>query len=567
MIRMNNISNNGVIVSKVVTCLDDTIKQAALEKYDEYRKSGVCLSAYDDKIWALTNHRDKYYFTFSFQEVSLSGLFVKSHMSYDKFIDYLKVYVVLLIGRCSLDFLREFISFTIKETLSSEFYSKGVDIAYKDNASLISYYYELVKLISPESVEYLEVLTKAKINAVRTKKDSKNNDQPCMLAEFQSYFLFDECITKYWFNAPTESKYFYFPLLLFWELTTILPLRVMEFCLTPFDCLSTKDGNYYITIRRTTLKGNNGSYRVIKHYYEIERDYKLYTYQINSKLYDLFNEYAHASSGFHRNYNLLFSLDFMQKYNPSLHKRDYDEDSIFDVEALNKLLSAFYNNVLIKEYGLSLVTETDLKERYVGMNDDSYGILTGEIMKIQAKHTRHLAMINLVYNGCNPIIIKEFAGQADERISANYYGNVAKAARCITKILYDQSKGRDIQKKILSSYSRSPLSLFIDESSEYVPLDIGKCYSDRFIKDDYSDCEKCGLECTSCEFFIPDRNADIRLNEDDIDEEMRLISTIIKRDDIDLKLTEYQTKYHNFQQKLGRYIEQTRRDLDNGSEV
>ncbi len=566
MIRLNNYLNNGVNISKMVTSLDDTIKQEALKHYNEYLTRERCKSAYDNNTWTFTNGRGTFNLNFSYQEASLCELCNNKGISYTNFIDSLKACSALCLGTCSLEFIRLFISFTIKETLSSEFYSKAVDIAYK-NASLISYYYEFVKLISPESVEYLEVLTKAKINAVRTRKDNKGNDQPCMLAEYQSYFLFDEYITNYWISAPTESKYFYFPLLMFWKLTTILPLRVMEFCLTPFDCLSTKDGNYYITIRRTTLKGNNGSKKVIKHYYEIEKDYQLHTYQINRELYDLFNEYAHVSSGYHRNYKLLFSLDFMQMYNPSLHKRDYDKDSIFDDEALNKILSAFYNNVLITEYGLNLVTETDLKERYVGMNDDSYGILTGEIMKIQAKHTRHLAMINLVYNGCNPMIVKEFAGHADERISANYYGNVTKTARCITKILYDKSKGRDIQKKILSSYTRSPLSLFIDESREYAPLDIGKCYSSRFIKDDYSDCEKFGFECTSCEFFIPDRNADIRLKEDDIDEEMRLISTIIKRDDIDQKLTEYQAKYQSFQQKLGRYIEQTRRALENGSEV
>lgn len=253
----------------------------------------------------------------------------------------------------------------------------------------------------------------------------------------------------------------------------------------------------------------------------------------------------------------------MQKYNPSKQKRDYDQDSIFDVEALNKLLFDFYRNILVDEYELNIVTETSLRERYVGMNDDSYGILPGEIMKIQAKHTRHLSMINLVYNGCNPMIIKEFAGHADERISANYYGNVTKTAKCITKILFDRYKAKDIKKKILHSYSRSPLSLFIDESGDYTPLDQGKCYSERFLKDDYSDCNNCGYDCSTCEFFIPDSNADIRIEADEIDEEMRLISTIIKRDDIDQKLTEYQTKYHSFQQKLGRYIEQTRRDLEN----
>ena len=564
---LNNDSNNGVNIRKVITNLDDKIKQEALNHYYGYQTRETCLSVFDNNIWKFTNGREKYNLNFSFQEASLCELCNKKEISYSNFIDSLKVFTALLLGRCSLEFLRVFISFTLKETLSSEFYSKRVALSHKDNVSLISYYSEFVNLISSDSVEYLEELKKAKINAARTNKDSKSNDQPCMLAEFQSYFLFDDYITKYWISAPSESKYFYYPLFIFWKLTTILPLRVMEFCLTPFDCLSTKDGNYYMTIRRTTLKGNNGSKKIIKHYYEIERDYKLYTYQINSQLYDLINEYVQVSLDSHRNNNLLFSLEFMQMYNPSQHKKDYDIDSIFDVEALNKLLSAFYNNVLVKEYGLSLVTEADLKERYVGMSDDSYGILTGEIMKIQAKHTRHLAMINLVYNGCNPMIVKEFAGHANERISANYYGNVTKTARCITKILYDKSKGREIQKKILSSYSRSPLSMFIDESSEYAPLDIGKCYSPRFNKDDFSDCNKCGFECTSCEFFVPNRNADIRLNEDDIDEEMRLISTIIKRDDIDHKLTEYQAKYQKFQQKLGRYIEQTRRDLENGSKV
>ncbi len=567
MIRLNSISNSGVNVSRMVTCLDDSIKQEALKKYDEYRSSGVCLSNYEDKIWALTNDRDKYYFNFGFQEESLCKLCIKAKQSYFDFIDALKVYVILLFSRSSLDFLREFISFTIKETLSSEFYTNCSGLKYKDNASLISYYSEFVNLISSDSADYQELLKAAKINAIRSKSNSNNKDQPCMLAEFQSYFLFDELITKYWVSAPKDSRYYYFPLFMFWKLTTILPLRVMEFCVTPFDCLSTKDGNYYITIRRTTLKGNNGSKRVKKHHYNIEEDYQTYKYQVNRELYELFNEYAQVSSGFHRNHNLLFSLDFMQKYNPSKHKRDYDKDSIFDVEALNKLLFDFYRDILINEYGLIIVNETSLRERYVGMNDDSYGILPGEIMKIQAKHTRHLSMINLVYNGCNPMIIKEFAGQADERISANYYGNVTKTAKCITKILYDKYKSKDIKKKILHSYSRSPLSLFIDESGDYTPLDQGKCYSERFLKDDYSDCNNCGYDCSTCEFFIPDSNADIRIKADDIDEEMRLISTIIKRDDIDQKLTEYQTKYHSFQQKLGKYIDQTRRNLENGSQV
>ena len=340
----------------------------------------------------------------------------------------------------------------------------------------------------------------------------------------------------------------------------------MEFCVIPFDCIKIQDEKYFLTIRRTKLKGSNGSHIVLKHRYSINKDFDTYTYQINRDLFDLFAGYKELSINYHRNYDLLFSLDFMQAFNTSSHKKDYNKESIFDVEALNKLLNDFYNEILIKNYKLSIVDESDLMERYCN-SSNSYELAPGEIMKIKAKHTRHLAMINLVYNGCSPMAVKECADHASEATSAHYYGNGSKTVRCITKILYDKGKKNNLNTLAIRPIIRSSLSLFVDESDRYIALDDGKCYSKQFLNDDYSDCIKCGYSCIDCQYYIPEHNDGLSIDDERIDEEMRLLSIILRREDITEKLEEYQHQYSMIQKNLAKYINNIWRKLENGQTI
>ena len=51
------------------------------------------------------------------------------------------------------------------------------------------------------------------------------------------------------------------------------------------------------------------------------------------------------------------------------------------------------------------------------MRDESYPIHLGD--------TRHLAMINLIMRGANPMTIKDFAGHTNATTSAHYYSNIS----------------------------------------------------------------------------------------------------------------------------------------------
>lgn len=68
-------------------------------------------------------------------------------------------------------------------------------------------------------------------NLQKSKKQRK-------LAQFQSYFAFNDILTDYWSTQmPKEERLFYFPLYLWWQITAIVPLRPREFLLTQRNCL------------------------------------------------------------------------------------------------------------------------------------------------------------------------------------------------------------------------------------------------------------------------------------------------------------------------------------------
>ena len=91
---------------------------------------------------------------------------------------------------------------------------------------------------------------------LNTKKQRK-------LAQFQSYFLFNDILNDYWVKPLSdEERLFYYPLYLWWQITAVVPLRPREFLLTQRNCLTEKDGKYYLTLRRNNLKEKTREYPI-----------------------------------------------------------------------------------------------------------------------------------------------------------------------------------------------------------------------------------------------------------------------------------------------------------------
>ena len=89
----------------------------------------------------------------------------------------------------------------------------------------------------------------------------------------------------------------------------------------------------------------------------------------------------------------------------------------------------------------------------------------------------------------------------------------------------------------------------------------------QFLNDDYSDCIKCGYSCIDCQYYIPEHNDGLSIDDERIDEEMRLLSIILRREDITEKLEEYQHQYSMIQKNLAKYINNIWRKLENGQTI
>ena len=551
----------GFIIKETIEELDDGIVNEALIKFDDMKNKGVILDGdFESSIWIMFDEKKKYKLDFSRNKDSIVHIMNDKCLSVDELINKLKVFVVLRLGTTSLVVLKEFVGFTLDEIMNSNYLMDCKIKPTMGGISNISYYIEFVRLIEPSNMEYIkkceEVLATSKALNAKAKKEKKH---PCTLNEFQSYFKFDESLRSWWSTCDEKQKKYYYPLYLFWIITTILPLRVTEFCVTPYECIRKDETNRcFLTIRRTRLKGQNPENLKI-HYYTIEDDYKKSEYEIPEWLYEEIKQYREMTNEYKNEFSLLLNLEYALLNRMSDERMKF-KPVIFDAACLNVMIGDFYKEVIVKSY--DLVDETTLMSRYLDKEFGSYEMKDYEMMKVLPKHTRHIAMINLILRGCNPVMIKEFAGHSSNTTSSNYYANMSNVVRCKTKMIHDKLKKSDNEVVINEI---NPLSLIIDESSPYIQMDKGRCYSNNFVNGIVSDCSYCGGNCMNCRYFIPEKKDNVK-NEDTspLDEELRYLYKMLASEDIEDKLIEYQVRMQQLETQLTNYSERLFRSYVRG---
>lgn len=520
---------------------DPKILTLAEKKYEKTIKEGQLLAAYEDREWKFYNEgRGEKSVRFDFEEKKIRKKLTDE--GYEQFIGDVKTLVLLRHGKCSLQVLARAARYIQLEMAYSGFKQGGCRSEATDHGQLIRYLIFFLKATDWGTKEYLEESETvfAAICSENAKKRKENN-HPVLLNEFVSYFEFERILNKSWKHTMTDiQRGYYYPLELYWKITTVLPMRVMEFCVTPYDCLAIRDGRYYMTIRRTHLKGNTNDEKI--HFYRIDKDYTKYQYEIPKWLYDLVDGYRKASKDFHHPYDLLFSVEYFcsLKYKKRFAR---SEDSTFDVGRLNNLLNEFYAEFVMEQEDMIIVTEEELLERYFDEEDGSYKMYPGEIMMMQLRHTRHLAMINIIRWGCNPMLIKSFAGHTSAAEDANYYANTGKFVRCATKIAFEKTKGPAKDKVIDELMTRNNNMQVFNMGKPGVRVDGGICHSSEFAHGDYSACLKCDGKCRICRHYSPDKKEDkLQEEEKKIDEAGLELVKMLRSEDIEARIEEFQQK-------------------------
>lgn len=251
--------------------------------------------------------------------------------------------------------------------------------------------------------EYLEELDDNLDNYLNlAKKVSKKisiEDKPRNLPKSKDITAFSYYIEKFFNeNKDLDLEIFYYPILIWWKVTNVIPMRISELCkkLTR-DCLIYEDERIFLKIDRVKKKRDTR-----RHHLPI-----LDKIEINSETADMIEHYIKLTEHFGKT-NTLFSYRAYNKIKSILNKK-YENISIktttnrknnednFSHTIFDTLLDSFYDYVIKNLYKDSMI-ET----------------------RVKPTDTRHFAFFSLMLQGLSPIEIALLGGHTTIKAQENY---------------------------------------------------------------------------------------------------------------------------------------------------
>ncbi|MGQ7467420.1 hypothetical protein ACTGXX_00345 [Streptococcus suis] len=529
---------------KSITEIDQVMVDKAHVYFKDYYEKDIILTPdFESGKWLLTNEYANVNFLFNVNRFQYERYFESLiGLTYHSFIEYLKSYVVLSMDQHVLTALQTFLR-DVKRLVKSakqDIVSDMVNIKLSAPNLCFDFFASLPCVEDSQMTQFLEQLDY--VIALQYQSKSKQQRQ---LAQFQSYFAFNDILTDYWSQPlPEAERLFYYPIYLWWQITAVVPLRPREFLLTQRDCLSEKNGKYFLTLRRNNLKGRE---KTISH--KISEDYYLTTYEIPNNLAQSIQHYLNLTQDLESTkLNTLFVTDtHYQRWN----RKTGIKNRFLTYQNINTILKYFFNEIIEEKYGYQV--------HYI---DPISRLEDKEINFIHIGDTRHIAMINLIAEGASPVTAMLLAGHDNVTTSSHYFSNLSQFIECRSYQVYRKLTSSQTSYEISKSQPRYTVG------KAFVQLENkGRCYSPRFAAGDYSDCLKVISNhaelgaCTSCSFYRKagkDYFSMDKTYKKSVDQEALIVDEAVKRvrqgkgniEDIGEALLKLSSVSHSYQEYL-----------------
>lgn len=474
----------------------DYLKKEDLDKcigvFNTFKTIGIIYNNnFDEDVWQVTDEYQKMSFDFVLDEISIKNSKVFSSFTSRDLTNYLKMHVIQLFGNYVImsiqNFLREL------KTVIKEYDGRRINTSLKlQKSNMVYNFCEQLNLNETREVNRLFI----ELDLASERTEYKKGINRRSLSTFQSYFKFDELLDTFWNdNLDDKQRTFYYPLYLWWKVTTILPLRPREFLLIPRDCFRDTQNDNLMTFRRTKLKGGHEDVG-----YSINNDYEFHSYDVGPVLANEIKDYLRFTEDLQDNsLSTLFRADDHYEY---FGKSKRYDSRFFTYANMRYCLRRFYHDVLFNEYGYRIISTLESET-----NDDEteyYSLDVNDIEYINLGDTRHIAMINIVASGSTPSTAMMLAGHANIDISSHYFSNISTLVECKTYHNYKNSIEPNKGNYEIGVNNANTFSM----SAKYVQLEgTGRCYSEQFINGEFSDCLKVASNtgeignCEDCDFF------------------------------------------------------------------
>lgn len=371
--------------------------------FEDYKQRGVILNdSFDDPVWRLSSQVKNVGLTLlTFEDGYPKKVAGWIGCDYRCYQDCVKAYISFMLGEMGLSALQEL------SRLFNRIATMNSREAIQSTAN-INHIAALLQIIPGGCEERDYVIQELEDRQERSTWKSGNCKQR-HIEDFKTYLRFHDVLSDFWKIADANQKLFYFPLYFWWNLTTILPLRPMEFLLTPRDCLKTRNSNNILTIRRTRLKGG-----FQKIGYRIDEDYELKEYAIHDALAHELRAYLDATAKMRA--TSIGTLFLQEPHYHYFQSGTHFYDGYYSYVSMNTCLRYFYKENIEPKYS--------------------------DISRIHLGDTRHLAMASLIISGGSPVICRELAGHSNIDISSHYYSNISYLVECATLERYRKTKGK-----------------------------------------------------------------------------------------------------------------------------
>lgn len=384
--------------------------------FGELKKEGAFLNdSYDDDLWICFEDKDSPTKRLSFTDMK----------EYPEIVPVVKNYLLIKL------YLQKSSLLTVtKRHLHIRHFMKDTGFMNPDNVKdyqmLLSTWDKNKKreIIAIKEFLLFSNLDHAELYYDLIKNIRREEDNFRELPNFQGILTFDCIVKDYWDKIQdSEDRYRLFPVVLWWKLTTVIPIRPIEFFNLKRDCVYERTGRYFFKIER--LKSEFGRKRVVS---DIVTDFELST-----ELYYLIHDYVEYCNGIDDCKYLISppTCDVIYR-DIVLNTREK-----FTNEKMNIYYKAFQKEIVDGQYHYKMVRSRDTKK--------------GEIPYIYYGDTRHLAIINMMLQGVNPVYIAQIAGHHTLDAQTGYYSHLETFATAKSYVLNQFMKENYLFKREASS--------------------------------------------------------------------------------------------------------------------
>lgn len=484
-------------------------KSKYFDFFDNLKKIGTVKNTcnfFDDSwIFKVGGLENKFTFFSSFYLKKISNFF---SMSIDEFDLAYRSYVAYYIASKS-DISR--LNYILKSVVNS-----GLDALHHIGLQYVNPFLEFCEYIKV-SKEFAKKLDSYVFNLKRKNCNSKT------LPKFDDIFAFAEIINDITLNKNLDDYFEYFPIFLWWKITSIIPNRPTEFLSLDFNCIFEEDGKCSIKIKRSKAKSS----LLIKKRFDLDDYYTTETILINKSLYDFIFNYQNKIKKICSNTppELLIPGDIFLKYRYAKNEvtRELNSETFTDVD-LYALLRKFYSKVVSIEYGKIPISTFESANK-----------VEDTIERLTPYDTRHIAIINLILLGNEPQTVMELAGHETITTTQGYYNHIETFSNSYA-ISYGKKlklqKKSELQniKSFSESNSQKTLNIVLNKSSKE-KVDGGFCCYPN-IKKDKTKCYKVEGNHSICDYFLPNNDSvmnSVRADiQDEISIEVKVLQDLVK---------------------------------------